>query len=80
MNVQSLVQDTVLDNTVALLGPHTTGTQRVPGSLAVSSDPLLNVCNVLNFLLAVSRHIARESTYILRVLQWLVRDLLVGGD
>ena len=47
MNVESLVQHAMLDDIVALLGSHTTGTQRVPGGLAMSCHPLLNMCNVL---------------------------------
>ena len=47
VNIGSLVQDTVLDDLVAFLGTHTTGTKRMPGSLAVTLHPLLNVCNIL---------------------------------
>ena len=67
MDVESLVQDTVLDDIVALLGSHTTGTQRVPGGLAMSRHPLLNVCNVLNLISSVRSHNRRDSTYILRI-------------
>lgn len=61
VNVESLIQDTVLDDIVALFRSHAAGTQRVPGGLAVSRHPLLNVCNVLMFLSAMSSYTAHES-------------------
>jgi hypothetical protein len=48
MDVESLIQDTVLDNIVAFLRAHAASAQGVPRSLAVTLHPLLNVCNVLS--------------------------------
>ena len=47
MHTGSLIQDTVFDNIVAILGSHATGTKRMPGSLAVPGYPFLNMCIVL---------------------------------
>ena len=57
VNIGSLVQNTVLDDIVALLGAHAAGTKRMPGSLAVALHPLLNVCNVLES--NISRSLSR---------------------
>lgn len=61
VDVESFIQDAVLDDIVALLGSHTTGTQRVPGGLAMSRHPLLNMCNVLKFSSALSAYNIDES-------------------
>jgi hypothetical protein len=46
MDVETLIENTVLDNAITLLGSHPAGTQRVPSCLAVSLHPFLDVCNV----------------------------------
>lgn len=45
MNIQSLVQDTMLHDAVALLGCNAAGTKRVPGGLDVALDPFLDFIN-----------------------------------
>lgn len=45
MDVQSRVQDTMLDNTVALPWSHAASAEGVPGSLAVTLHPFLDVSN-----------------------------------
>lgn len=45
MDVQSLIQDTMLDNAIAILWTHAASTERVPGCLAVSLHPFLDVSN-----------------------------------
>jgi hypothetical protein len=47
MDVQSLIQDTMLDNIVALLRTHATGAQGVPGRFTMALNPFLNVLNIL---------------------------------
>lgn len=42
VDVQSLVQDTMLDDVIAILWTHATSSKRVPGSLAVALDPFLD--------------------------------------
>jgi hypothetical protein len=39
MDVESLVEDTVLDDAVTLLGSHGAGSKGVPGRLGVALDP-----------------------------------------
>ena len=45
VDVQSRIQDTVLDNAVALSRSHGAGAQAVPCGFAVSLNPFLNVGN-----------------------------------
>ena len=58
VDVESLVQDTVLDNLVAFSWSHAAGTKRMPRGLAVPLYPFLNVPNVLN-LVSISRVASR---------------------
>jgi hypothetical protein len=44
MDIQALVEDTVLDDVVALAGRHAACSQGMPGCLAVALHPFLNVC------------------------------------
>jgi len=46
VNVQSLVENTVLDDAVALARRHAARAKRVPGRLNVALDPLLDVLDV----------------------------------
>ena len=61
VNIESFIQHAVLDDIVAILGSHTTGTQRVPGGLAMSRHPLFNVCKVLKFSSALSAYTIDEG-------------------
>lgn len=47
MNIQSLVEDTMLDDIVALLGTHGGGAQGVPRGFSMALDPFLDVGDVL---------------------------------
>lgn len=51
VDVQALVEHTVLDDAVALLGRHGAGSQAVPGALDVALDPLLDGLDVLGAVL-----------------------------
>jgi hypothetical protein len=50
MDIQSLIQDTMLDNAITLFRTHAASAQRVPGGLAVALNPFLNVLNILMLL------------------------------
>ena len=45
VDVQSLIQDTMLDNAITLLGSHATCSKRVPGGLDMSLNPFLDMSN-----------------------------------
>ena len=47
MDIQSLIQDTVLDDTITFLRSHATSSQTVPSGLDMSLYPLLNVFDIL---------------------------------
>lgn len=51
VDVKALIEHTVLDDAVALLGRHGAGSQAVPGALDVALDPLLDGLDVLGAVL-----------------------------
>jgi len=53
VHIESLVEDAVLDNVVALSGSHGAGAKRMPCGLAVAFDPFDDVLNVLITVLEV---------------------------
>jgi hypothetical protein len=62
MDIQSLIQDTMLDNAVALSRAHRACAQAVPSSLRVSLDPFLNMSNCSNISKLIDDY-KRASTY-----------------
>jgi hypothetical protein len=72
MNIETLVEDTMLDNLITLFGRHAAGTQGMPGSLTVSFNPFLDMSNIfLDWFMF--RLLAKVQPLDLRRLTWLQR-------